>query len=85
MYGVHMDTNSLPNDTVPGLILHQIRKAERTKKWTAERAGIPQTTFNRKLRDGADFTVGEVARIARALGISPVDLLPPEFRQVAAA
>lgn len=80
-----MDTESLPNDTVPGLIEGQIRKADRTRKWTAERAGIPETTFRRKLRAGADFTVGEVARIAKALSISPSELLPSEFKTDVAA
>lgn len=81
-----MDTNpNPPNDSVPGLIENQIRVAERTKKWTADRAGIPETTFRRKLRAGADFTVGEVARIAKALGISPSELLPVEFKKDVAA
>lgn len=81
-----MDTNpNPPSDSVPGLILDQMRKADRTKKWTADRAGIPETTFRRKLRGGADFTVGEVARIAKALSISPGELLPPEFKKEAAA
>ena len=84
-YGVHMDTNPNRNDTVPGLIESQMRKADRTRKWTADRAGIPETTFRRKLRGGADFTVSEVARIARALGIAACDLLPAEFRAEAAA
>lgn len=75
-----METNSHPIDTVPGLIKVQISKADRTRTWTAKRAGIPETTFRRKLRAGADFTVGEVARIAQALDISPADLLPAEFR-----
>ena len=80
-----MDTESHPNDTVPGLIEGQIRKADRTRKWTADRAGIPETTFRRKLRAGADFTVGEVARIAKALSISPSELLPSDFKTDVAA
>ena len=53
--------------------------AERSKRWTAEKSGIALTTFYRKLSGGADFTIPEVARIARALGVHPASLLPPEF------
>lgn len=80
-----MDTNPNPPDTVPGRVVAQMREADRTQKWTADRAGISETTFRRKLRGGADFTVSEVARIARALGIHPAALLPEEFRAAAAA
>ena len=51
----------------------------------ADRAGIANATFRRKLRGGGDFTVSEVARIAQALGIHPADLLPTEFRLAVAS
>lgn len=60
-----------------------IRTAERSKKWTAEKSGIPLSTFLRKTRGFGDFTVSEIARVARALGIHPAELLPTEFRDAA--
>lgn len=77
-----MATN--PTDTA-SLIEGAIKDAERSMKWTAERAGIANATFRRKIHGGGDFTVGEVARIAKALNIHPADLLPVEFHQAVAA
>lgn len=67
-----------PTETA-GLITDAMRVAERSKTWTAGKAGLALSTFDRKLRGGGDFTVGEVARIARALQVHPSSLLPPEF------
>lgn len=53
--------------------------ADRSAKWTADRAGIAVATFRRKLHGGGDFTVSEVARVAKALSIRPYELLPDEF------
>ncbi|WP_437582685.1 hypothetical protein ACSAGD_10505 [Paramicrobacterium sp. CJ85] len=66
-------------NTTAALIEAAILDAERTKKWTAEKSAIPTTTFNRKLRGGAEFTIGEVLRVADALSVHPYDLLPREF------
>lgn len=65
------------------LIEAAMTAAERTKTWTAAKAGIPPTTFQRKLREGASFTVPEVARIAKALGVHPSELLPAVFAKAA--
>lgn len=56
-----------------------MQTAERSKKWTAEKAGIPVSTFNRKLAGGGEFTIGELLRIAHALSVAPFSLLPEEF------
>lgn len=82
VYGSHMATN--PNDTAD-LIAEAMQDADRSMKWTADRAGIANATFRRKIHGGGDFTVSEVARIAKALGIHPADLLPVEFRAAVAA
>lgn len=66
-------------------ILDAIDRVERTQKWTATKAGIALTTFSRKLHGGGDFTLSEISRIAKVLGIHPADLLPDEFRVAAAA
>lgn len=62
-----------------------LKQVERTQKWTADKAGIAHTTFHRKMNGGADWTVGELARIAQALGVRPSELLPAEFREMAVA
>ena len=56
-----------------------MKLAERSRKWTADKSGIPISTFTRKLAGGADFTVGELARVARVLNVHPSTLLPSEF------
>lgn len=80
-YGVHMETKSPTARQVE----KAMTKAERTKKWTAEKAGFSVSTMNRKLNGGGDFTVDEVYRIAVALGCHPSELLPEEFAMLAAA
>lgn len=56
-----------------------ISAAERTKKWVATKSGIAHVTFYRKMQGGGPFTVSEVARIAEALGVNPLELLPEPF------
>lgn len=75
-----MDTETT---TTAGQVIHAMSLAERSQKWTAEKSGMSISTFRRKINGGADFTVGEVARIARALGIHPADLLPTAFARAA--
>lgn len=59
-----------------------INAAERTRAWVARKALIPPTTFGRKMDGVGDFTLAELARIARALGVEPYTLLPVEFLAV---
>lgn len=75
-----MATNTA-TDTA-GLILAAMGAADRSKKWTAEKSGIPVSTFLRKVRGFGDFTIREVANVAQALGVHPSDLLPAEFSRV---
>lgn len=82
VYGSHMTTEQT---TTADMISGAMQTADRSAKWTADRSGISDATFRRKLHGGGDFTVSEVARIARALSIHPADLLPNEFRQAVAA
>lgn len=75
-----MTTNTA---TAADMISAAMKTADRSMKWTADRAGIAVPTFRRKLNGGGDFTVSELARIARALGVHPADLLPEQFRVAA--
>ncbi|WP_045296060.1 helix-turn-helix domain-containing protein [Microbacterium trichothecenolyticum] len=70
---------SAPTDSTPARIESARLKVDRTKKWVAEQAGIAVSTFLRKLAGHGDFTISELARIARALGVHPSTLLPSEF------
>lgn len=74
VYGRRMTTNQTGE-----LIAAAIRTAERSQTWVADSAGMTPATLRRKLR-GGEFTIPEVARIARVLGVAPVTLLPAEFR-----
>lgn len=65
-------------DTVAGRVAAVMRSDDRSIKSTAEAAGIPLTTFRRKLAGHTDFTVTEIARLANALDVAPHDLLPFE-------
>ena len=81
IYGSRMDTTTETVTAVAGAM----DTADRSKKWTADKSGIAYATFNRKMHGGGDFTVQEVARIAAALGVHPIELMPAVFRTLAAA
>lgn len=53
-----------------------ILRSGRSQTSVAAAAGIPLTTFNRKLNGHTEFGIGELIRIARALGINPSELMP---------
>ncbi len=72
-----MDTNP----TTIERIVKAMEQADRSQKWTAEKAGFSVSTMRRKINGGGDFTISEVSRIARALGIKPLTLLPDEFTE----
>lgn len=60
-----------------------ILRSGRSKSSVAAAAGIPITTFNRKLDGHSEFTFGEVLRVARALGVAPSSLAPAAFARAA--
>lgn len=58
-------------------IRHVIADKDTTKNAIAVRAGIPSTTFARKLRDsGGGFTLRELGQIAEALDLELSEILP---------
>lgn len=67
------------NQEVATLVTKAMLEAERSRKWTAEKAGMSYTTFVRKLNGGPDFTIGEISRIALVLRVDAIGLLPAEF------
>jgi len=60
-------------------ILLGIVETRSTRNATATRAGIPTTTFNRKLNGDGDFTLRELGKIAEALDRQLADILPSEL------
>lgn len=50
-----------------------------SKNATATRAGIPTSTFNRKISNTGDFTLRELGKIAEALDLDLADILPTEL------
>lgn len=54
---------------VAAVIEERMRARGLTQESLADRAGIPLTTFNRSLRGHRAFDMGEVFRVADALGI----------------
>lgn len=61
------------------IIQNAIVNADRSQLWLSKQTGIPLTTLRRKLDGHSDFFLGEVARIASALELTPCELLPTEF------
>ena len=60
-------------------IILGIVKQNTTKNALARKAGIPATTFNRKVDGKADFTLRELGAVAEALGLELIDILPIEL------
>lgn len=56
-----------------------------TRTALAESTGIPYSTLGRKLDGFSDFTMPDIYRIAKALGVAPASLLPAAFTAKAAA
>lgn len=52
-------------------------------KSTADAAGIPVSTFRRKLAGHTPFTVTELSKVADVLNVAPVSLLPDTFQDAA--
>lgn len=64
---------------VAAMVLLELNKADRTKRWLSDRAGIAYSTLDRKLRAHVDFTFTELFLIAEALGIEAWRLTPEAF------
>lgn len=65
------ELTSATNDT----ILHQIAKRNTNRNALAARAGVPSSTFNRKVDGHGEWTVKELAQIAEALDLELPEVL----------
>lgn len=60
-------------------VLFEMNRADRSRTWLAERAGMARSTLERKLRGEADFNFTELFAIATALQVSPSRFTPDAF------
>ncbi|BCW61905.1 hypothetical protein [Arthrobacter sp. StoSoilB22] len=68
------EITSATNET----ILHQITKRRTNRNAVAARAGVPSSTFNRKVDGHGDWTVKELGQIAEALDMKLPEVLLQE-------
>jgi len=68
------EITSATNDT----ILHQITKRRTNRNAVAAKAGVPSSTFNRKVDGHGDWTVKELGQIAEALELKLPEVLLEE-------
>lgn len=76
-----METNNT-DSVIRGVntnILVGIVRNNSSKNATATKAGIPISTFSRKLNGHGDFSIRELGMIADALDLKLEDLLPMNF------
>jgi len=74
---IRMETNTaaITAATNRNILLGIIEKGS-TKNAVARNAGIPTTTFDRKISGHSDFTIRELGTIAAALDLTLGDILP---------
>lgn len=76
-----METN--PNDVITSAtntnILVAIARSGSNKNKIAKAAGVPLTTFSRKINGHGDFSLRELGNIADALGLTLDQILPMEL------
>lgn len=69
---------TLTQDLADKIAAEMTRKGMSQTRLAAQ-SGIPYSTLNRKLGGFGSFNMIEVYRIAKALGVEPVSLLPASF------
>jgi len=67
------------NQEVAARIVATIQTQKRSNKSVAERAGIPVSSFHRRLNLPGPFTIPELARLADVLHVHPNRFLPEVF------
>lgn len=60
-------------------ILLEILKRGTSKNAVARKAGIPATTFDRKINGKTGFTLNELGDVAAALDLALLDILPVDL------
>lgn len=70
-----MDTN----ETVADAVSASVNQSGKSKLSIAKQAGIPYTTFTRKLEGHGDFTIRELGLIAAAMDVPLKEVIPSEM------
>ncbi len=74
-----------PRQAVAEAVLFEMNRADRSRRWIAEQAGISRSTLDRKLKGEIDFNFTELFAIASALRVPPSQFTPDEFMTAGAA
>ncbi|MCL2611983.1 MAG: helix-turn-helix domain-containing protein [Nocardioidaceae bacterium] len=61
---------------VAGEVRAQLARLNQSGIWLSEMTHIPHPTLRRRLAGDGNLTIDELAKIARALGVSMASLLP---------
>lgn len=56
----------------------------KTQQEVAEKIGINRSTFYRKMKDGGNFSIGEVSKIAEVIPLTDAEAISIFFNQVVA-
>ena len=72
-----------PAREIADKVAASILRSGRTKASVAAAAGIPHTTFNRKINGHAEFGFAELLRIAEVIEVSPSEFTPTAFVKAA--
>lgn len=68
-----------PAQELADKVAASILRSGRSKSSVATAAGIPATTFNRKINGHVEFTFSELMRLADVLDIAPSTFTPTAF------
>lgn len=72
-------------DHVAKLVKNSIEASPFSQKYIAEESLIPRTTLSRKMNGVGEFSVPEIYRISKVLGISVTELIPEDEESEQAA
>lgn len=75
---VHLDGNvARMDDKVSELVQAAMKSAHTNLERLSAETGIPRVTLGRRLKQGYSFTIDELERVADALDVDLLDLIPP--------
>lgn len=72
--------DNFPAKELADKVAASILRSNLTKAHVAREAGIPYTTFQRKINGHVEFTFSELLRIAEVTGTAPSKLIPNAFK-----
>lgn len=82
LYGVRMDYT---NESLEEFIRVELGRPGRSESWLSSSTGIARVTLRRRLASPDQFTLDELVKVARALGVDPSELATRYTRKALAA